>query len=81
MQRNLVNCPKEIKEKCYRALVRPIMEYAAVVWDPATMKNVKKVEMVQSRAARTVVGDYRRTSSVTKIKEKLVLGNRHLYGG
>ena len=34
MKRNLYNCPADIKRTAYLTLFRPIMEYAAPVWDP-----------------------------------------------
>jgi hypothetical protein len=34
LSRNISSCPKKIKAQCYLTLVRPIMEYACVVWDP-----------------------------------------------
>jgi hypothetical protein len=38
------------------------MEYACIIWDPVTQKNIRELEMVQRRAARIVTGDYRTTS-------------------
>ena len=40
----------------YRALVRPILEYAAVVWCPYTMKDIKLLESLQGRAVRWICG-------------------------
>ena len=34
IKRNLYNCPADTKRTAYLTLVRPIMEYAAPVWDP-----------------------------------------------
>jgi hypothetical protein len=47
------------------------MEYACIIWDPVTQKNIRELEMVQRRAARIVTGDYRTTSSVTRMLEAL----------
>ena len=71
LSRNISSCPSNIKAKCYTTLVRPILEYASVIWDPVTQKGTKEVEMVQRRAARFVAGDYRTTSSVSRIIERL----------
>ena len=71
LRRNISTCPSTIKSKCYTTIVRPILEYACVVWDPTTDKYIKQLEMVQRKAARVVVGEYRTTSSVTRIIEKL----------
>ena len=45
--------------------VRPTVEFASAAWDPSTKRNVQKVERVQRGAARFVVGDFQRTSSVS----------------
>ena len=71
LKRNLYACPSHIKDKCYKTLVRPIVEYSSTVWDPTTKKCIDKIEMVQRRAARFVKGDYRTTSSVTKMMKQL----------
>ena len=71
LQRNLSSCPKDIKEASYMTLVRPQLENAATVWDPATKTGINKVEAVQRRAARSCQNDYRRTSSVTSMIQNL----------
>ena len=71
LNRNIKTCPQAVKEKCYKTLVRPIMEYASAIWDPTTAYNINKVEGVQRKAARFVDGDHRTTSSVTKILKDL----------
>jgi hypothetical protein len=55
----------------FRSIVRPIMEYACVVWDPITQKNITELERVQRKAARFVMGDYKTTSSVRSMLEHL----------
>ena len=60
-----------VKAQCYTTLVRPIMEYACIIWEPVTQKNIRELEMVQRRAAHFVTGDYRTTSSVTRMLEAL----------
>ena len=67
IKRNLSACPAKIKETCYNTLIRPVVEYASIVWDPIKDKNKNKIEMVQRKAARMVTGDYRTTSSVTEM--------------
>ena len=65
VKRNLHSCQSTVKDKCYRSLVRPIMEYASCVWDPHTQRNINKLEMVQQIVARFVKGGNSRTCSVT----------------
>ena len=39
----------------YKVFVRPLLEYAASVWDPYSHKNIAKIEAVQRRAAHFVL--------------------------
>ncbi|CAH1242633.1 Hypp6915 [Branchiostoma lanceolatum] len=68
---NLTHCPSRVKATCYKALVRPHLEYSATVWDPYTTKGIQAVEAVQRRAARVTLNDYRQTSSVTQMLNDL----------
>ena len=56
---------------CYKTLVRPILEYASVIWDSFTEDNIRRLELVQHRAARMVFSDNRLTSSVTPMLQQL----------
>ena len=67
LRRNLASLPTQIKSQCYKTLVRPILEYASPVCDPYTASKINKLESVQRRAARFVVGDYRTTSSTSQM--------------
>ena len=71
LQRNISSCPQAIKSRRYQTFVRPIVEYASTVWDPPTEKYTKLVENVQRRAARFVMNDYWRRSSVGNMLESL----------
>ena len=65
IRRNLFSCPQHIKTNAYLTLVRPLLEYSSSVWDPYTHVLINKIEQVQHRAARFIVNDYSRHSSIT----------------
>ena len=46
-RRNLAHCSRNLKVKCYQIYIRPIIEYAAVVWSPYTQSSICAVEMLQ----------------------------------
>lgn len=52
-------------------MIRPQIEYAASVWDPHLATHTNQIEAVQRRAARWVMSDYSRTSSVTSMLHTL----------
>ena len=47
LRHNLHTCSAKSKEQAYKALVRPIVEYSATVWDPYVAKNIQQVKMIQ----------------------------------
>ena len=65
LRRTLKINAKGVKDRAYKAFVRPVLEYAAAVWDPYNAKQIQSLEAVQRRAARWVSQRYRRTSSVS----------------
>ena len=72
LQRNLKDCPPHVKDKCYKALVRPVLEYGSAVWDPHFKTDILKLEKIQKRAGRFVSGNYSLQNGPTKINmEKL----------
>ena len=56
LHRNLFACSSAVKNKAFRSLVIPILEYASQVWNPSTQKNVMKLESVQLCTAHWVAG-------------------------
>ena len=71
VRRNLRVNSKSAREKAYKMLVRPKVEYAASVWDPHTKDQISSIEKIQRRAARVVSNDHRKTSSVSKMLKEL----------
>ena len=50
----LYKCPQHLKERSYKAIVHPKLEYCFSIWDPHHQKYINKLEMTQCRAARFV---------------------------
>ncbi|KAL9988289.1 hypothetical protein ACROYT_G002720 [Oculina patagonica] len=71
IKRNLWNCPKNVKETAYTAIVRPKLEYACAAWDPYLQKDINSLERVQRKAARFCTNDYHPTASVTDMIQEL----------
>ena len=59
LRRNLKNFPQECRKTAYISLVRSILDYGSIVWDPYLKQDIEKLERVQKQAARFITGDYR----------------------
>ena len=59
LQRNLKRYPQECRNLAYKALVRPTLEYGAIVWDSQKQTDIDKLERIQKRAAKFIKQDYR----------------------
>jgi hypothetical protein len=58
LKRNISSCPSKIK--AHTMLYNSgETNGACVVWDPVAKRNIYALEMVQRRAARFTLGDYR----------------------
>ena len=62
LRRNLKFLPKSLKSTAYISLVRSILEYGSIVWDPYVQQDIQCIEKIQNRAARFIIGDYRTCS-------------------
>lgn len=67
LKRCLKLAPTPIKLLAYKTFIRPILEYANVVWFPHTKTNLRKLEAVQRKAIRFIHNRYRRTDSPTNL--------------
>ena len=73
LHRNIRTCPRKTKHLAYTTLVRPILEYASIIWDPHTASNIHKLETVQRRSARHIMHNYSSHASVTTMLQHLDL--------
>ena len=71
LKRNLKISNQDTKSAAYFSLVRPNLEYCASIWNPYSIQSIKKLKMVQRRAARYATNRYRNTSSVTDMLDNL----------
>lgn len=78
LRHKLKHATKEIKTVAYKTYVRPILEYASVVWDPYTKKDIESLEKVQRQAARFIHCNYRQTASPTEMLRNSNLEPLHI---
>ena len=71
LRRNLRISSQETKAMAYMTMVRSNLEYCATVWNPHKKEHIKKLEMVQRRAARFVTSRFHNISSVTDMLNQL----------
>ena len=71
VRRNITECSQITKERAYKALVRPTLEYASSVWDPFQASHISKLEAVQRKVARFVTGQHSRQASVNALLQDL----------
>lgn len=61
----LRNATKDVKLTAYKTFIRPVLEYASVVWSPHQEGLKAEVERIQRLAARFICSKYKKTDSVT----------------
>ena len=71
LKRNIKVKDHTLKEKTYKAIVRPTVEYCATVWDPHYKTQAATIEKVQRRAKRWVTGRFHNMSSVSDMLSDL----------
>lgn len=69
LRRNFASAPTSLKLTMFKTLVRPKLEYACAIWDPAHSNLINSLESIQNRAARFILSNYSRHSSVTSMKK------------
>ena len=68
LKHSLYSAPQKIKLLAYKTICRPLLEYAAEVWDPVTKSHSTQLENIQSKAIRFVKNIKGRDISVTDSK-------------
>ena len=71
--RNLKGCPTRVQTHCYKGLVRPVLEYAAPVWDPYQQSLCDTLEAVQRRSVRRILHNFDPRVSASDMVQKLGL--------
>ena len=71
VKRTLKPCTPEVKERAYKALIRPLLEYASAAWNPHTNRETETIEKVKRRAARFVAHDYMRSTNSQDLVNQL----------
>lgn len=61
--------PPETKLLAYNCIIRPTLEYAAIVWDPYTKRNIDALEKIQRKAVRFIFSKYRPTDSPSNLMQ------------
>lgn len=67
IRHRLKHATTKTKLVAYTSLVRPLLEYADVIWDPHTKTNVKSIERVQRKALRFIHHAYGRQVSISDL--------------
>ena len=70
LQCNLQCCQRKLKETTNITLIRSVLEYAAVVWDPY-LKDINHLECIENRSALFVCNNYSWESSMSVMKNEL----------
>jgi len=73
LARNFKHCSIDVKLKCYSSSVRPILEYASIIWSPYQSTLINKIEAVQHCAARFILNNYEKYNSVTTMLSQLTV--------
>ena len=71
--RTLSPCSQNVKSIAYKMLVCPQHRSASEVWNPCTMKCIKRIEHIQRNSCRFFVHEYRRDTDISLLIRRLNL--------
>ena len=70
--RNLHHCPPHLKERVYKQIVLPSIEYCSAIWDPYQQTSIHKLEMLLHHAARFLLNKLWRRNRRDSITHMLI---------
>lgn len=73
LRRTLSKSPKETKLLLFKSLIRPIVDYASVVWNPYKQCEINRLEAIQKKAVRFICHRYDRDFSPSSTLSSLNL--------
>lgn len=73
LRRTLRQAPQDMKLLAYKTFIRPIIEYASIVWDPHTKRNIVHLESVQRKSVRFIFNMYSWRTSASTLVERAEL--------
>lgn len=67
LRRKIKDTPSNIKLLAYTTIIRPKLEYACVLWDPHTKKDIHQLESIQRKAVRFIYRKYGRHEAISEL--------------
>lgn len=72
-RRKLAAAPLYVKLTAYKTLVRPILEYGSIVWNPYQKEMAQKLESVQNKVLQFIYSKYLRHQSISTLRDRAAL--------
>lgn len=67
LRRTMTHCTSETKLAAYKSLIRPLLEYADILWDPYSQSHVDQLESIKKKSLRLIYNSYGKDSHVTPL--------------
>ena len=69
--KNITYKTKDILVPLFKAVIRPILEYANVIWSPHKRKHIDKLEQIQRTFTKCIIGlkdlDYEKRLEILRL--------------